>query len=233
MAGLSQEFQRLLAEVEKLRPETLVAPLDAEFKRITAALRSAIDPAPLFAPLRALYQKLLELVDLLDMEKVFGKIHERIVGLPSVVGERMHGTLTQRVGAGTSIDTEPAGADFEWGDFLRPFAILVAQVRARVQQLAESVLRDGFAIMQGPLRVLAQFAEGAGDLTSRIADALDERRRALDLFTRGGAAEELRVCINELQAASASAAIWDRPASKSAAISQRFEPISPCTPAST
>jgi len=207
VAGLSQEFQRLMAQVEELRPETLVAPLDTEFKKITGALRAAIDPAPLFQPLRALYQKLQELVDLLDMEKVFGKIHERIVGLPTTVGERVHGTLTQRFGSGANLDTDAAGDAFEWGDFLRPFAILVGQVRVRVQRLAESLLREGLEILQAPLRLLARFTDGASDLLSEVAGAIAQRYRALDLFAEGGAAEELLVSLNGFEAAAASASI--------------------------
>ncbi|MGC4084814.1 MAG: hypothetical protein QM736_22550 [Vicinamibacterales bacterium] len=62
-AALSQEFQRLVAALDVLKPERLVAPLEAQFTKLTDALRKAIDPAPLFAPLHALYKRLLELVD--------------------------------------------------------------------------------------------------------------------------------------------------------------------------
>ncbi len=207
LAGLSQEFQRLLASLENLRPERLVAPLDAEFKKLTGALRKAIDPAPLFAPLKALYQKLMELVELLDLEKILGRILGKTADFPKLLGSRMQSTLQSRISGAVAPVTDAAGELLQWGDFLRPLAAIVMQVRSKVQKLAEGVLRDAFDALQAPLRLLAGLAGTAGSLLSRVADAVERRYRMLDLFAAGGAAEDLRLALNELDAAVASVSV--------------------------
>ena len=203
LAAVSQEFQRLVSAIDQLKPENLVAPLDAEFKKITGAIRKAIDPAPLFAPLKALYQKLLSLVDLLDLEKVLGRILSKTANMPQVLGQKLQGHLT-----GTDSPLTDATDDlFQWGDFLRPLAAIVMQLRSKVQKIAGGILHDAFAALQGPLRALAGLAAAAGSVASRAADAVDARYRVINLFASGGAGDDLRVAINQLQAAVASAAV--------------------------
>ena len=203
VAALSQEFERLVSAIDQLKPENLVAPLDAEFKKITDALRKAIDPAPLFAPLKALYQKLLGLVDLLDLEKILGRILGKTANMPQLLGQKLQGRLT-----GTNAPATDATDDlFQWGDFLRPLAAIVMQLRSKVQKMAGAILQEAFAVLQGPLRVIAGLAETAGSIASRAADAVDARYRVINLFAGGGAGGDLRIAINQLQAAVASAAV--------------------------
>ncbi|HEY3157971.1 MAG TPA: hypothetical protein VGJ78_03345 [Vicinamibacterales bacterium] len=203
LAAVSQEFQRLVSAIDQLKPENLVAPLDAEFKKITGAIRKAIDPAPLFAPLKALYQKLLSLVELLDLEKILGRILGKTANIPQLLGQKMQGHLT-----GTDVpNTDATGELFQWGDFLRPLAAIIMQLRSKVQKIAGTVLHEAFAALQGPLRVLAGLAATAGSIASRAADAVDARYRVINLFASNGAGDELRVALNELQAAVASAAV--------------------------
>lgn len=207
VAGLSDEFQRLLAAVENLRPERLVAPLDVEFRKITDALRKAIDPAPLFAPLKALYQKLMELVELLDLEKILGRILGKTADFPKLLGSRLQDTLQSRIGGAAAPVTDAAGELLQWGDFLRPLAAIVMQVRSKVQGFAEGVLREAFEALQAPLRSLAGLASTAGGLLTRVGDAVEGRYRMLDLFASDGAGEDLRLAINELEGAVASVAV--------------------------
>jgi len=203
LAAVSQEFQRLVSAIDQLKPENLVAPLDAEFKKITDALRKAIDPAPLFAPLKALYQKLLSLVELLDLEKILGRILGKTANIPQLLGQKVQGRLKGTDLAGT----DATGELFQWGDLLRPLAAIIMQLKSRVQKIAGGILHDAFAALQGPLRLLAGLAATAGSLASRAADAVDARYQLIDLFAPNGAGVELRVAINELQAAVASASV--------------------------
>jgi hypothetical protein len=194
----------LLSTIEQLRPERLVAPLDAEFKKITGSIRRAIDPAPLFAPLKALYQKLLDLVALLDMEKILGLILGKTADMPQLLGTRLQGALQERLGSGGAVPLEAPGELFQWGDFLRPFAAIVLQVRLKVQTLAESVLGDALQVLQGPLRTLASIAGDVGGLGAQLADAIERRMQVLDLLAATPAAEDLRLALNDLDAAVAS-----------------------------
>ena len=203
VAAMSQEFQRLVSAIDQLRPENLVAPLDAEFKKITDALRKALDPAPLFAPLKALYQKLLSLVELLDLEKILGRILGKTANIPQLLGQKVKGHLT---GADLP-NTDATGELFQWGDFLRPLAAIIMQLRSKVQKIAGTILQDAFAVLQGPLRLLAGLASTAGSIASRAADAVDARYRLINLFAANGAGDDLRIAINDLQAAVASAAV--------------------------
>ena len=88
---------------------------------------------------------------------------------------------------------------------LRPLAALVIQVREKVKSLAEGVLRDLLAALQGPLRSLVSLAESGGIFLVQVADSVQERYRALDLLAEEGAAADLRLALNELDAAIGSA----------------------------
>jgi hypothetical protein len=207
LAGLSQEFQRLVAALENLRPERLVAPLDAEFKKLTGALRKAIDPAPLFAPLKALYKTLMDLVELLDLEKILGLILGKTAHFPELLGSRLQQTLQSRLTGSAAPIAEAAGELLQWGDFLRPLASIVMQVRSKVQRLAEGVLQDAFEALQVPVRLVAGLADTAGGLATRAANGIEQRSRRLNLFAAGGSAQDLLMALNELEGAIASASI--------------------------
>lgn len=205
-ASISQEFQRLTSAVDVLKPERLIAPLDAEFRKLTDAVRRAIDPAPLFAPLRALFAKLMELVDLLDLEKVIGKIVGKTAGVPQLLGDRLHQQVKGKLGgAGTTLNTDPTGEQFQWGDFIRPLAALVAQLRARIQKLSASLVSEAIELVEAPLRRLAGIVSQGGGLLVRIADEIQARYRTLDLFAPGGPGADLVVAFNELNGAVAAA----------------------------
>lgn len=207
-AALSQEFERLVSALDVLKPENLVAPLDAEFRKLTDAVRKAIDPAPLFAPLRALHKKLMELVELLDLEKLLGKILGKTSTIPQLLGGKMQGMLQNRLGgAGPVPNTDATNDLFEWGDFVRPLAAIVMQVRARVEKLSESLVREALELIEAPLKQLASLAQGGGGLMTQIADAVEGRYRALDLFASGGPGADLLVAFNEFQGAISSVAL--------------------------
>ncbi len=204
-AGLSAEFQQLVSSLEELRPQNLVAPLQEEFEGLTARLREVLDPAPLIAPLNALYEKLQELLEFLDMEKILGKILQKTAGIPTQVGQRLQETLQKRVGAASDLpETDPTDDLFEWGDFLRPLAAIVLQVRSKIQGLAETILGEAFETLQKPLQELVGLADDAGALASRTADAVEGRFAVVDLLADSGPGEELRLALNELEGAVAS-----------------------------
>jgi hypothetical protein len=205
VARLSGEFQGLLGRLEAARPRNLVAPLEAEFRKLTDTVRQALDPAPLIAPLKALYQKLLELLELLDLEKVLGKILGKTANLPQAIGAQLGNAVQARAGGGGQLNTDPITGQFRFGDVLRPFAALIVQIREKVRSLTQGVLRDLLSALQVPLRPLVALAESGGMFVVQVADAVQERYRALDLFAEEGAAVELRLALNELDAAVASA----------------------------
>jgi hypothetical protein len=202
---LSGEFQGLLARLEAARPTNLVAPLDAEFRKLTNTVRQALDPAPLIAPLKALYQKLLELLEMLDLEKLLGKVLGKMADMPHAIGSQFANAVQARAGGGGQLNTDSILGPFRFGDLLRPFAALIAQVRDKVKQLAEGALRDLLSALQGPLRAAAALADNGGTFLIQVGDTVQERFRALDLFADEGPAADLRLAFNELDGAIASA----------------------------
>jgi hypothetical protein len=202
LAGLSAEFAQFTDLVGKLDPRALVAPLEAEFQKAIDALRSALDPAPLFAPLREAYAKLQQLIDLVDLEKVFGRIFTGVAGLPATVADALHGAAAQHVPG-----TVPAAAgdrrDLKFGDILRPLIALIAQVKRAIIRMAEHLIGEALALLETPLGVLRRLAEGGHSLLADVAQEIDKRLQAVDIFAASGPAVELRAALTELQLISA------------------------------
>src|SRR5262245_18442057 len=198
LAGLSQEFEGFVALIGKLDPKALVAPIDAEFQKLVKAFQDAVDPAPLFAPLRAGYAKLQELIDLIDLEKLLEKLLGKLTALPDLFQGSVQSRVA-RTSSGSGGDISPkALREFRFGDIIRPLVALINRLKTTVLGLADGLIGDALALLDEPLARLRRLADGAGALVGDVAAALDGRRSQLDLFGFGGPAVELRAAIEEL-----------------------------------
>jgi hypothetical protein len=205
LGHISVEFDRLLDVLKAADPRTLVGPLEAEFQKLLSTLRKASDPAILFAPLRALYAKLQELLKLIDFKKLFEALSRKLVGLPSAVRDSLKTAVATR--GGTSVDTAVGVnlGQIKVGDFLRPVALLIAQLRKLATELAQDVVSGAFSLLRVPLQAILNLADPALGVLGIIARQVDQRIQALDIFAASGPAAELRLALQDLQTAAASA----------------------------
>ena len=203
LAGLSAEFVQFSELVGKLDPRQLVAPLEAEFQKAVHALRSALDPAPLFKPLREAYAKLQQLLDLLDFEKIFGRIFDSLSGLPATVVDSVHSTAAKQV-PGSVPAAVGDRRDLKFGDILRPLIALLAQVKRAIARMAEHLIGEAFGLLEAPLAVLRRLGQGGHSLLVDVAQEIDKRLQSVDLFAASGPAVELRAALTELQLISGS-----------------------------
>jgi hypothetical protein len=206
VAALSSEFARLLDALQAADPRQLVAPLEAEFQKALATLRAALDPGVLFAPLRAAYATLRELLDRLQFRALFQALSGRLAGLPASVRDAVQAS-TAAVGT-TGIAAPAPTVDLpaiKVGDLLRPLAVIVAQLRKLVLDLTDDLVAGAVALLDAPLRAIRELADPALGLIGVVAREVDARVRALDLFATSGPAAELREALEDLRAAGASA----------------------------
>ena len=198
LAGLSAEFAQFTELVGKLDPRALVAPLEAEFQKALQALRNALDPAPLFKPLREAYAKLQQLLDLLDFEKIFGQIFGSLSGLPATVVDTVHSTAAKQA-PGSVPAAVGDRRDLKFGDILRPLIALLAQVKRTIVRMTENLIGEALALLEAPLAVLRRLGEGGHTLLVDVAQEIDKRLQLVDVFAAAGPAVELRAALTELQ----------------------------------
>jgi hypothetical protein len=200
IGSLSDLFGDLVRTLEVADPRTLLAPLEQEFQRLLGTVRAALDPAPLFQPLRAAYGELRGLADQVDIEAVLKGVAGGLLtvpgGLTQAVGDRLQagsGAATVAIGAADGV--------FRFGDVLRPMAAFVAEIRGRLDQLAAGVLGPALAELAAATRALRRITDPATGFATQVADALDARLRWLDPQTGDGPLAELRVSLEGLAAA--------------------------------
>lgn len=210
VAQLSTEFQRFLSLVDRIDPRTAIAPIQAEFDRLVSELRRAADPAPLFQPLKDAYAELQSLIDLIDPAPVLAKVLARVSQLPDAVGGAAREQLATRFGEGQSLPAISGTGAFRFGDILRPFALLLAEVRARVLATAGSVVNEGLDQISRPLQELSSITAAGGNLLFRLGETLEERISLLDVEAPSGPMAELRDAIERLTHVEASLAASGR-----------------------
>ncbi len=183
--ALSGLFDQLLEAIRRADPRQLVAPLEAEFQQLLATLRGVLDPAPLFAPLRAAYDELQGLLASIDIEAVMDEVLGGIADAPSMVTDAVGSELDRRSEGGGVVPT-PGDDAFRFGDILRPFAALVAEIRGRLHALGDQVVGEGLGMVADATRALRALLDPAAGIATRLADALDERRGWLEVSRTGG-----------------------------------------------
>ena len=179
IASLGGVFDDLVATLEAIDPRRLVAPLEVEFQALLATLRAALDPAPLFAPLRDVYAELRKVADQIDIKAVIDKVLGGMLTMPGGISQAVGNQVASRVGPGEVV-TPTAGGEFKFGDVLRPMAAFVAEIRSRLKQLAADVIGAGLAELAAATRGLRALADPLTGFTVQLADALDARLRWLD-----------------------------------------------------
>ena len=197
VTAVSGQFARLSDLVDKADPQALVAPLEAEFQKLLAAARRALDPAPLFAPLRAAFARLLDLLKQLDIRKLLGAITDGLLDAPGSMGKALEGALQSRGLAEGALPAVGAG-EFKMGGFLRPLTHFLGQLRRQLTRLARDLLQQAWVVLRAPLRAIDELAQPALGVAGVLAQAVDARLAALDLFGASGPAAELRQAIEDL-----------------------------------
>lgn len=196
VSRLSEGFQELTALLDQADPRTLIAPLEAEFQRLLGKLRALVDPAPLFAPLHEAYQRLQQLLEALDLEKIFTGLMQQVAELPGTVMGSVKDSLAAKAGGATG-PTEAGPGTFQFGDVLRPLAALLAQVRASLKQATAEGLDAALKLLAEPLAALRQIASPIG-LVASLTEAVQERRALLDPYSPTGPTVELRRALSAL-----------------------------------
>ncbi len=131
--ALSEQFENFLSLLDQADPRTLITPLQAEYDRLIAELRQAVDPGPLFQPLKEACGELEGLIDRIDPSPLLAKVLARVSGLPEVVAGAARDGFATRLGAGAELPGGTATGAFRFGDILRPFAALVKEIRGAVR----------------------------------------------------------------------------------------------------
>lgn len=198
LAGLSADFARLTDLVGQLDPRRLVEPLEAEFQKLMQTISSAVDPAPLFAPLRALYAQLGKLFEAIDLEVLFGRMLESFGGMPLKMADQLHATAAQRSPGASAPPAAPTQV-LKLGDIVRPIVAMVNQLKRLLTRAAEGALGAALDLLQAPLALLARLAQGGHRLVAAVGDELDARLGAIDVFATSGPALALREALTELQ----------------------------------
>lgn len=208
LEGLSAQFQGLVGMLDALNPRELVAPLDTEFQSLLNRLREAADPDILFQPLEAAYQKLQELLELLDLERFLGDLVRATADLPSRLTDSVKGALEQQASAGLpAMETDSSGELFRLGDVLRPVATLVFQVRRAILRLADDVISGALDLLLGPLAALRGLVQAGQSAAAQALRAAESRAALLDPFAGGGPAAELRGALRRVSGAFARASL--------------------------
>ena len=206
IAALQRLFDDLVVALTALDPRKLVAPLEARFQELVRTVTAALDPAPLFAPLRAAYQALADLLAKLDVAALLRSVLGGLADMPQ--------QLTVGVGAklasgtpGAGLPVPAAGAGFKLGDVLRPLALFLGEVRARLRALAGSTVGAVLAELAGATRGLRALVDPQNGLAVQLADALDARLNWLDPQAGEGPLAALRRDLAALQLAVGSARV--------------------------
>jgi hypothetical protein len=202
LAAVTGDVGRFMDTIAKGDPQALVAPLiaplQAEFQKLTDAVKHALDPAPLFAPLHEAYKRLEDLLKQLDIGKLLGALMERLSDVPGGMNDAVKGALSSRGFSPTSNLPQATMGDLKMGDFLRPITHFLGQLRLQIIRLAHDLLQKAWDLLRKPLQALDELAQPAIGFVGKIAQEVDGRLAALDLFSPTGAAAELRQAIEDL-----------------------------------
>jgi hypothetical protein len=198
IGALGGLFDDLVDKLQILDPRTLVAPLEREFQALLGKLRAALDPAPLFAPLREAYAGLRGLLDQVDVEAVIKGVVTGLLGVPDGLTQ----SIGDRLKTGGTAPAIPAPAgQFRFGDVLRPIGAFVAEIRDRLGKLGRQVLGAALAQLAGAIRGLRSVVDSDTGFAVQLADALDARLRLVDPHAGAGPLAELRTSLESLAAA--------------------------------
>jgi hypothetical protein len=197
LGGISKAFDDLMSLLQNADPRALVAPIEAEFQKLVQKLRDAIDPAPLFKPLNDAYQKILSLVDVVDLGKLLKTLMSKLGNLPEQMTGAAKGAIAAKA-AGAVPLTEDGLGGFKFGDILRPVAMLLRDVRQKVLGFAESLLGEALELLLAPLSLLKRLADPASGVAAEIAGAVAARRGLVDPFASRGPVAELRAALHLL-----------------------------------
>lgn len=200
IASLSDLFGDLVRILEAADPRTLLAPLEQEFQGLLGTLRAALDPAPLFRPLREAYGELRALADQVDIEAVLKGVAGGLLTVPGGLTQAVGDRLQAGSGAATGA-IESADGVFRFGDVLRPMEAFVAEIRGRLDQVADGVVGSALADLAAATRALRRVVDPATGFAAQIGDALDARLRWLDPQDGDGPLARLRVSVEGLAAA--------------------------------
>ena len=192
-------FDELVVTLGALDPRRLVAPLENQFQELVRSVEAALDPAPLFAPLREAYAALRGLVHQIDVSAMLHGVLGGLADMP----HQISGGLEQRIGAnGARGLPAPAPGDaFALGDVLRPLALFLGEVRARLAQLAPQTLGPVLAELASATRGLRALVDPATGVAAQLGDALDARLAWLDPQAGDGPLARLRADLESFRMA--------------------------------
>lgn len=206
IAALQRLFDDLVVSLSALDPRKLVAPLEAKFQELVHSVTAALDPAPLFAPLRAAYQALADLLAKLDVAALLHSVLGGLSDMPHQITAGVGAKLAAS-GRGAGLPVPAAGAGFQLGDVLRPLAMFIGEVRARLRALAAGTLGPVLAQLAGATRGLRALVDPDTGLAVQLADALDARLNWLDPQAGDGPLASLRRDLEALPLAVAGARV--------------------------
>ncbi|MCV7363855.1 hypothetical protein [Mycolicibacterium neworleansense] len=183
-------FDDVIAQLDRADPRTLIAPLEDRFQDLIDGLTAALDPAPLFAPMRAAYQALRDLLDRIDIAATLRAALGGLADMPHQMSSR----LGQRLASGVSgaAPAPVAGDGFQLGDVLRPLALFLGEVRDRLADLAGDALEPALAGLATATRGLRALTDPATGFAVQLGDALDARLTWLDPNAGDGPLARLR-----------------------------------------
>ncbi len=183
-------FDEVIARLGHLDPRTLVAPLEREFQDVIGGLTAALDPAPLFAPLREAHGELRDTLDGIDIAATLRAVLGGLADMPHQMSSR----LGQRLQGGLSgaVPVPVPGDGFRLGDVLRPLALFLGEVRDRLADLSGDALEPALAGLATATRGLRALTDPADGFAVRLGDALDARLAWLDPNAGDGPPTRLR-----------------------------------------
>lgn len=196
LAAATREIGKLEGMIDAIDPRVLVAPLQGEFDKIVAAVRAAANPDPLFAPIDDAWAAINRVLDKVDLVKILGGIVGKITGMPEGISSGIAAAAAQGQAA-----VAQAGnvLPFKFGDLIRPFALLVRQVRAEVEKLPEAVIGGALTAFAAPLMLIRGLLDGDKGLIAQFVAALHQRVNMLVPGNGAGPASDLFAALHELE----------------------------------
>jgi hypothetical protein len=195
LAAATGELTKLVGTIDALDPRKLVIPLQKDFDALVDRIRAAVNPDPLFKPIEDAWGSINGFLDKVDPVKILTHVVEKVSGMPQGIST----SVTTAAGAAeTAVDHAPA-LPFKFGDVVRPFALLVQQVRAEVGKVPDAVLDGALTAVVAPLSLVRALLDGEKGLVARFVAELQQRMALLIPGAGEGPASDLADALRELE----------------------------------
>jgi uncharacterized coiled-coil protein SlyX len=197
LAAADAQFAKATQLLDAIDPRPLVVPLQGDFAEVVTALRAKANPDPIFLPLETLYAKIVAGLDGVDAEKLMAVIAEKVAEIPAQLGERLQSAVEEQAGNAATVIAAPE--PFRFGDLIRPFSLLLQEIRTRIGTLPETAISGALTAVAAPLAGVSAILDPDDGYLARLAAAIDARVALLVSDSGTGPMADLMMALHELE----------------------------------